>query len=202
MILGCDPWGWRQDNHLAGGVPPLRRGPPLAGRWGALKGPLRPAFENITCQETPFLALPSLGCRMGPFHGVLWIRSVCSSEEPWSHSVGSRPQPEALLPPKAARSRRKQEELLHSGCEPGSILSAADACSHISPHFTDRETEAPWGHAHCPRPYNEWNCKSKDLNLHLHGSRAEGLNSCTIPLGVSWPERKLFGSCFSWPELW
>ena len=111
MILDGDPWGWRQDNHLAGGVPPLRRGPPLAGRWGAFKGPLRPAFKNITCQETPFLALPSLGCQVGPFHGVLWIRSVCSSEEAWSHSVGSRPQPEALLPPKAARSRRKREEL-------------------------------------------------------------------------------------------
>lgn len=150
--------------------------------------------------------LPSWHCLLW---GVRWAPSMECSESGQSAplrkpdlillAAGRSPRPCCLrrLPAHAGSGKSS----LHWGCEPGSILSAADACSHISPHFTDRETEAPWGYAHCPRPYNEWNCKSKDLNLHLHGSRAEELNSCTIPLGVSWPERKLFGSCFSWPEL-
>lgn len=48
-----------------------------------------PCFWRISCaKQLLFLALSSLGRQMGQFTGVLWIRSVCSSDYFWSHSVG------------------------------------------------------------------------------------------------------------------
>ena len=110
MIPGCDLGGWWLDNHLAGGVPPLRRCPSLARRWGAFKGPLSPAFENITCQETPLPGTVFSGVSDGP---LPWSALNQVSLFLWVTLISFCWQQAATQGPAACscQSHRKQEEL-------------------------------------------------------------------------------------------
>lgn len=154
MIPGCNPRGWRHHKHLSGEVSPLRRCPPLAGRRGALKGPLILASENILCQATPLPGTVFSGVSAGSLHWsavnqvilFLWVTLISFC---WQQAVAWGPAAFRRLP---AHVGRKSSPSSH--CEPGSVLGALNACllkcSHgpldicVPPHFTDKETEIPW----------------------------------------------------------
>lgn len=166
MIPGCDPQGWQHHNHGAReGLSPWRC-PPLAGRQGALKGPLIVAFGECHLPSNS----SSWHCLLW---GVRWVTSLECCESGQSVlliypdlillAAGSTLRPCCLL--KAAHSCQgywEQEGLTELTPWARSILSAPETrllkFSHryyfTSLPVSQIRKQAHWGFAHCPRLRN------------------------------------------------